>query len=330
MHPRLLPISLAAISATVWAQEPTPLGDDFQVNSYTTDYQIESSVAAAPDGRFVVSWTSYSSPGSDTSSSSVVARRFAADGTPLGADFQVNTYTTGEQRRPSVGVADNGDFVIVWQSYGSPETDTSGWSVQGRRFAANGTPQGSQFEVNTNTIAGQLVPSVAVEGNGDFVVVWNWVTFIPGIQGQRFAADGTPVGGEFQVNSSLAVQIEGPEVGLDAAGKFVVVWRVQGLDSPPPGSDLSAGSIRGRRFDADGLPLGDDFQVNTYSTGDQNFSDVDVADDGGFVAVWRSEGSGGTDTDSASIQAQRFSTSGQPLGGEFQVNVTTSGTQDRP
>ena len=32
---------------------------------------------------------------------------------PLGSEFQVNTYTTGDQGLPAVAAASNGDFVVV-------------------------------------------------------------------------------------------------------------------------------------------------------------------------------------------------------------------------
>jgi len=64
-------------------------------------------------------------------------------------EFQVDTYTPGTQYGSSVAVRDNGDFVVVWSSQTSPGTDTSGASVQGQRFASDGTTLGPQFQVNT-------------------------------------------------------------------------------------------------------------------------------------------------------------------------------------
>jgi hypothetical protein len=57
-----------------------------------------------------------------------------AAGTPQGAEFQVNTYTTSYQENPSIGVGAFGGFIVAWDSGGSGETDTSAGSVQARRF----------------------------------------------------------------------------------------------------------------------------------------------------------------------------------------------------
>ena len=44
------------------------------------------------------------------------AQRFNAMGVPLGAEFRVNTYTTGRQGEASVASDASGNFVVVWTS----------------------------------------------------------------------------------------------------------------------------------------------------------------------------------------------------------------------
>src|SRR5690606_17835951 len=121
---------------------------------------------------FVVAWQSYGSGGTDTSQYSIQAQRYAANGTPLGSEFQVNTYTTGRQRHPSVAVDSQGNFVVAWESEGSSGTDTSADSIQAQRCAGHGTPLGSQFQVNSYTTPGQRAPSVAAARQRNFVVAW--------------------------------------------------------------------------------------------------------------------------------------------------------------
>jgi hypothetical protein len=145
--------SLLAWSAlpTPGAQASVPVGGEFQVNTYTTGDQVDPSVAADPDGDFVVVWASdgYYGPGPDGSESSIQGQRYASDGTALGGEFQVNTYTTGSQGGTSVAVEGDGDFVVAWTSDGSSGTDTNTSppgpfgaakdSVQGQRFGADET-----------------------------------------------------------------------------------------------------------------------------------------------------------------------------------------------
>ena len=119
---------LFAAPATL-AQTPVPVGFEFLVNTYTSDRQLSPAVAVAPDGDFVVVWESDGSPGNDTSSSSIQGQRFAADGNPLGAQFQVNKYTTSRQDSPAVAKGPGGKFVVVWESNGSLGGDTSATSI---------------------------------------------------------------------------------------------------------------------------------------------------------------------------------------------------------
>ena len=63
----------------------------------------------------------------------------------------------------------DGDFVVAWASYGQ---DGDAWGVFAQRFDAAGTPLGLEFRVSTTTEAHQTAPSVAMDSDGDFVVVW--------------------------------------------------------------------------------------------------------------------------------------------------------------
>src|SRR5262245_11764268 len=67
-----------------------PLGTDFLVNAVIAGSQPPDGVAVLRNGRFVVVWEDFA--GYD-----LFARRFDESGNPLGADFRVNTYTTGTQ-----------------------------------------------------------------------------------------------------------------------------------------------------------------------------------------------------------------------------------------
>jgi hypothetical protein len=295
--------SSASIQARRYDSTGTPLGAEFQVNTYTTGYQRHPGVACDTTGNVVVVWGSAGSAGSDTSGSSVQAQRFDNTGAPVGSEFQVNTYTTSFQDSAEVAINAAGDFLVVWRSAGSAGTDNSISSVQGQRFDSSGTPLGGEFQVNTYTTSGQGDPNVAVDVTGNFAVVWDGDGSgeTSGVHGQRYDPAGTALGSEFQVNSYTTGSQGSPDAAADPTGNFVVIWN----DSGGVGSDTYE-SIQGQRFDSTGAPLGSQFQVNTYTTGDQG-GNPQVAPDpaGNFIVVWRSEGSGGSDTNGTSIQAQR-------------------------
>lgn len=71
-------------------------------------------------------------------------------------------------------------------------------------------------------------------------------------------------------------------------------------------------------------------QVNQVVTSDQQSAAVAKAPDGTAWVVWESWASAGGDADGRSIQLQRFSPGGLPLGGQIQVNTSTAGQQKTP
>ena len=105
-------------------------GNEFQVNTYTVGEQRSPSVAALSGGGFVATW--YSN-GQDGSNYGVYGQVFDANANKLGNEFQVNTYTSGEQSSPSVVSLSGGGFVVTWRSSGQ---DGSSWGVFGQVFDA--------------------------------------------------------------------------------------------------------------------------------------------------------------------------------------------------
>ncbi len=305
------------------------IGGQFQISTPTSALQQSPSIASDAAGDFVVLWESGGSAGSDTSDHSVQGQRYDASGSPMGGEFQVNSYTTGSQDRPSVASDSAGSFVVVWRSNGSSGADASGTSVQGQRYDTSGSAVGGEFQVNSYTTGSQDRPSVASDSAGNFVVVWqsdgSSGADVSGtsVQGQRYDASGSAIGGEFQVNSYTTGNQVRPSVASDSAGNFVVVWQSNGSS----GGDASGTSVQGQRYDASGSAIGGQFQVNTYTTGNQGGPSIASDSAGNFVVVWESFGSAGSDTSAWSVHGRSFDASGSPTGAEFQVNTYTTDDQ---
>jgi hypothetical protein len=289
-----------------WPQG-NPAGSEFRVNTYAYSAQRSPAVASDASGNFVVVWTSFGQDGSDFG---VFGQRFADSGSPIGPEFRVNTDTTGFQYDPAVASDPLGNFVVVWQA---PDQDGSGGGVFGQRYASSGSPLGPEFRVNTYTTNSQEYPSVAVDGSGNFAVVWASLNQIPGsndIYGQRYASSGAAMGPEFLVNTVTDAAQTRPSVAADDAGNFVVVWM---------SFAFSIWDVLGQRYAATGAPLGSEFRVNTYTTDFQINPSVAADPAGDFVVVWASYGgSGGHD----GIYAQRFAPSGVPVGSEFRADTS--------
>jgi hypothetical protein len=301
-----------------FAASGAALGPEFLVNASTADVQHRPSVATDSAGNFVVAWAS--SGGYGGAPADVFGQRFASDGTPLGPEFRVNTYTSGSQAVPVVATEPAGGFVVVWGGEG-PGDSTSGIFAQ--RFSSAGAPLGPEFRVNSYTTEFQFAPSVAADAAGNFVVAWSSGGYggpPANILGQRFASGGTPVGAEFQINTYTTYGSYRPVVAGDPAGNFIVVWDGVRLDDPN-------GGISGQRFAGAGTPLGPEFRVNNTTTDFQFAASVAADSAGHFVVAWNSSGGyGGAPPD---VLGQRFASAGTPLGPEFRVNTYTTAGQTR-
>ena len=292
-----------------------PAGGEFQVNSHTTGNQARASAASDPSGNLVVAWES---EGQDGSSVAILARRYDASGAPLGAEFQVNTYTTGAQSQPTVAADALGNFVIVWQS----NQDGSGSGIFGQLFDDSGAPRGSEFQINTYVTSNQSSPSIASSPAGNFVVVWDSEGqdgSARGLFAQRHAASGAKLGSEFRVNSYTTNRQYDGDVAADAAGNFIVAWTSVGQDDSLPG-------VFARRYDALGAPLGSEFQVNTSTWFWQYRASIASDPEGDFVVAWTWRdyvGGPGPIRFPSRIMARRYNSSGAPQSPEFQVSPFT-------
>ncbi len=290
---------------------------EFLVNSVTTGEQRFPSVAMDSNGDFVIAFESY---GQDGAGYGVYARQFDAAGLALAPAFLVNTTTANDQLRASVAVDATGDFVVAWQSYAQ---DGAGDGVYFQRYNSSGVAQGNETLANVTTTQFQNSPAVAMDSDGDFVIAWQSYTTDGngyGVYARRFNAAGSPLATEFRANQNTAGQQQRPTVSVDPNGAFVIAWESDGQDG-------SAFGIYGRRYNAAGVAIANEFRLNTFTTGDQRTPRLCVDADGDFVALWSSVGQEASDF---GIYGQRFTAAGAQDSPEFHVNTYTTGNQTSP
>jgi hypothetical protein len=268
-------------------------------------------IATDSNGDFVVAWTGISST---NGGSGVFAQRYAASGAAQGSTTRVNTATGYSEQDPSIAMDSVGDYVVTWSSYGQ---DGGGWGVYAQRFNSCGVAQGSEFRVNTTTAGDQMHARVAMDSAGNFTVAWQsygqdgsgW-----GIYAQRYSATGLPLGGELQVNNTTSGDQEYPAIAMNGTGSFVVSWSSNGQDG-------SGWGVCARRYAPAAIPQGNEYLVNTTTTGDQTYSAVGIDATGDSVVSWSSNQIG-----SWATYARRYNCSGVAQGCEFQVGTRSSST----
>ena len=312
--------SSGSIQGRRYESDGTPIGDPFQVNSYTTNLQNRPLVSSWTDGNFVVIWNS---------ANTIRGRVFGSNGVPLFEELEV-TDTSGQG---NVQVGGDG-FLVVWSTDTPPGSMSDTGSTKGlltneiyaQRFDSTGSILGLPFQVNTETAGQQKEPDLSLAPDGSFRVVWS-SEFSAGPDGDPFdsiqtrslASDGTPLASDFQVNSYTTGGSFSPSVDFADDGSFVVAFYNYGGS---PGDDTVYSSIVARRFDSAGDPIGGDFQVNSYTGGYTYQPEVKVGAEGDFVVVWSGTPQGAAGVNDYAPVVDRFDSNGARIGAEFQASTS--------
>ena len=102
----------------------------FRINSYLNSSQEYPSLTSLADGSFIATWSSSSQDGS---SWGVYGQHLDSSGVALGEEFQVNSYTSSQQRMPSVSALEDGGFIVTWMD-SSGHSGGSSWDVRGQLY----------------------------------------------------------------------------------------------------------------------------------------------------------------------------------------------------
>lgn len=182
---------------------------------------------------------------------------FGAPGDKVGSEFRVNTFTPEGQGAPALARSANGDFVVTWADY-SEENQ----GIYFRRYRANGaakdldavrvaTPLDNDF--GPSRIA---TPDVAMDEDGDFVVVWRNISEpydFSEVMARRYSAGGTPRDPSPVATRRVCSDVEQgpPSVAMDSSGDYVVAYG--SYDSDANDNTFFVGAIL---FKADGSSAG--------------------------------------------------------------------------
>ena len=141
---------------------------------------------------------------------------------------------------------DTGNFTVVWQSLAQDVGGT--WGIYAQRYHSNGIVDGAEFRVNPVSTQDQAMPQIAMDLQGNAVIVWQGFSAEDsyGIYARLYNSTGTPVTTAILVNTSTNETESAPSVGMDEDGNFVVVWESDNSDGDGKG-------VFGRRFDSAGV-----------------------------------------------------------------------------
>ena len=248
-------------------------GGETLANALTTADQRRPSVAADGTGAFVVCWDS------DELTFEVYCGRFTAAGAAIAGDEQINTTTTGDEQLPVVARESGGAYTVAWQS--SSAVDGDGIAVLMRRFNSVGTEVTAETIVNSTTLGDQGEPSIAMAGDGEFVIAYTSANIDSegtGIGAQLFDGLGATVGGEFRVNTTQVGSQIRPSAAMNSGDAFWIAWQTD--------DDGSGTGIFGQRYDNTGTEIGVEFTVNPTTTSRQEDPAAAIRSTDEVIGVW--------------------------------------------
>jgi len=326
----LLPTSLVAASGQESLAEDE-LGPEIWVDGPETVLDGSGSnhphVAVDEFGNRVYVWEAGLTTGG--ARDDVFVRRFDAAGNSLGDPVRVNTLIDEAQENARVATSSDGSFLVVWESAEpsvvTPTVDRD--RVRSQAFDGDGNKVGTEQLLSTVSPE-SLQPlhldvaalRVADGSPGGYVVVWsswtqNGTDTGKNIQARLISPNGSPFGGQFQVNGTISGDQTEPAVAELPDGGFLVVF-------VSPNNKLL-----GQRFDAAGQPVGSDFQINTTFDNGVSAPDVELGWDGVVGVIWEDDEDG---LEFEEIRARLFDSDLTPLGPDFRVNNLLTDDQKNP
>jgi hypothetical protein len=236
----------------------------------------------------------------------VVIQLVDPTGVPLASEAVVSPPESADYGIPRVETDSlTGIAWAIWESKSAVEGDAS--DILARRIAADGTPLGSPFVINQQTLARQYHPFIVLDAMGHVTVFWASVTNTDDpnkpkadIIARRFEIDGTALSNEYVVNVSTDKNQDYPLAGADAAGNVVVGWLTKNK------------TVLVRLYDANGTARTGEIQVNATSSSIARVDLVEIMVDplGGFVVRWHEYSAA---DDLLGWYSRSYDANGQPL-----------------
>ncbi|MBS0657612.1 MAG: hypothetical protein JSR82_05105, partial [Verrucomicrobia bacterium] len=326
------------------------LGNDFPVNTFTTNSQTSPSLAQLTTGNLIAVWQSAGQNKSTTQLNGVYGQLLSNVGAKVGSEFVVsNASTSIDEISPSVAALAGGRAVVAYS------TGNSNYEINFRLIESNGTV-GAPIQANTTTAGNQQVPVVAALTGGNFAIVWS--SDSGEIRVRTFNSAGTGVTGEVQITAAGYY----PGIAALSNGNYAVAWVdgstgnvftavtggaavdtgiTQSGYGPPRLAGLSGGGyvvasdsyiaasglskVEAARYNNSAVLQGARFTVNTTAGGSAYLPSVAPLSGGGFVIGWSSDTA---DFDFNGVFARRFGSTGTAVdASDVQINQHRSGDQ---
>jgi len=293
---------LPQIFAQRFANDATPLGNNFQVNFLSAAINYKPEVVCKPNGDFIICWgdatedSKYNSHSQIMESNSTTkkligapdiwAQQYLNDGTPIGENFIVNDDGGFEaQMNPDIAIDASGNFVVVWE-----DKRNGIYEIYLQQYLSDGTPLGSNFKAEEIILCDRaLAPSISMDQEGNFYVTWrDNRNDVYNIFCKQFSSYGIPIGNSFQVNIETGIDYRySPSISINESGSFTIAW-----------TNVDEGNydIYAQQFLNDSTPYGNNYRISITDEMEQSAPGV-VLGDSRIFYVWQDNSDGHTGFD---------------------------------
>lgn len=306
-QPAMAPLAIALIDRTVTAAPVGPaVRGDQGVNFDDENTDVLATAFNATDDETLVVWEDTKNLG--TTGVDIHARRFDANGKPVGAEIVVASDAVDENA-PVVAYNRKADeYLVVWSL--SRSGGDTGADLYAQRVGATGTLLGAPFAVASP--GGQLLPVVTYNADADeYMVAWQdarssrWTTYA-----RRVSGAGIPLATEFPVSTTGSNQYS-PHIAYNPANQqYLIDWQ----DDRNQATNLYA-----RLVDRSGSVIGNEIQLTSQQGYQYPGRLACNPATGEFLVCW--QGSPGADAD---IFAQRLDGTGALQGAAIAVSTAVA------
>jgi len=243
----------------------------------------------------------------------------------------INATSDGDQIKPVVATNDTGRLVYVWEDDSS---DADGTIINTSNnahdiYARVMNPEScsisgnSEIIINEKTSGHQSDPDVAMDQNGNFVVVWTDDNDNNGstqVYMRGFNADGSQRFGTKTVNTISTRDQYQPKIAMAADGQFAVSWTDNESAKETP-------QIYVRGFKADGSEAFAQRAVADEVKGTRVKSDIFMADNHTIIVAWEDDDDGNGSTQA---RMRILNADGTSKTAVKTVNTESKGDQNMP
>ncbi|MEW5799084.1 MAG: T9SS type A sorting domain-containing protein [Bacteroidota bacterium] len=299
---------LYEVRGQIVSKNGLPIGENFRIEDTLFHSSQESipQILVNSSGHYFVLWQDIT-----MNNYEIYGKKFNENFTELSPAIRINSdQNSGLDESPAVAGNKKGDFIVAWND---SRNDTN--NIFAQIYSGNDKPVDTNIKINGSEEGIRWNPSIAIQNDSLAIFTWSCARQDRAVVVCRiFNYASRTLMTVVEVTDTIAtVDSFGACVDTDNDGNFVIAW----VDGRNGNSDIYA-----QRFASNGVKLGPNFRVNTdQSTRYQTGVAIDVGRDGDFSIVWIDENSG-----IRNIYAQKFSSNGDRIGGNFKVNASGTGT----